>query len=59
MLYLANFAVQREFVFQMREASQAALHADAPSRHGEAPPVVLKFRVTKEEKREDSTQRAA
>jgi glycosyltransferase involved in cell wall biosynthesis len=58
-LYLANFTVQRDFVFQMRDASQAALGTDTAYRAEEAAPVVLAFRAATEDTWEDSGRKAA
>ncbi len=58
-LYLANFAVQREFIFRVRDASHATLGSDAAA-DGEQPgAVVLAFRVTTEDRPHHSARRAA
>ncbi len=57
-LYLANFAVQRDFIFQMRDASHATLGSETADGR-EPDPVVLAFRVTTEAAPDESLRRAA
>jgi hypothetical protein len=58
-LYLANFAVQREFIFRIRDASQATLGSDPASGDEQRAAVVLAFRVSTEDGPKHSERRAA
>lgn len=58
-LYLANFAVQRDFIFRVRDASLGTLGSDTASDGEERAAVVLAFRVTTEDGAQPSTRRAA